>query len=591
MTKLPLIRLYFDYSKRFELKQTIFLLKNKVFKKIISKNINNYARKIKIDDKTTFDEFRQNLNALLTTQDGSLIFIKNKSEELLRDSYLKMLKQRFGIIHSPGEISADLWKAEGEELETQNNFCRFHLFNEIAEILNKPTSFGKELILKWIELKLMNNKLESNSFNTTLRLFNWFKILISLPESENLNEGEWNEIKNSILIQTHYIHDNIELHIPGNHILIQYYILWLVSNLFISFKQSPKFSAKIENNLINEIEKEFLPDGLHFELSYHYHVQITQFVLMWMIGMKNLNKSLPKFITERISKSTLLVEQFKLPDGSLPMIGDNCYTFVHSSLTEDVKNIMKINPVLYPIERIPLSERSMTNVDNEYVISTASKTKLIADVGNLGYTSNPGHGHSDLLSFIYFDHVPLFIDPGTRSYENSDESLIYKKSIMHNAVSINGNNQAFLWGFFRWSFLPVVKSPMTEVIDNKNEIVGEYVLNNKVNNITHRRKFIHSDSELIVVDNIIGSSKYDVQLNFILSPFIVSNIKGSEVELKANNHCWIMDVFSKSLPEIKIVGINVYPSYCKPVKSNKINFSFMNAELPITLQVNIRKIN
>jgi len=591
MTMLLLIRLYLDYFKRFESKQIFPLLRNKTLKKLFFQDIGSYTKKSKFEDKTTYHEFRQRLCALLIAPDGSLLFNKNKSEKLLKNRYFKSVRKSFGCIQKNDDINADLWKMEDEDFETQNNYFRFHLFNQIAEELNKSPDFGKELILKWIEFDLNTNKLASNSFNCTLRIFNWLKILISLPDSETMTEDEWSAIRDSVVIQNLYIRDNIESHIPGNHIFIQYYILWLVSNLFNSFCEDPEYSTEIENKIEKEIRKEFLSDGLHFELSYHYHIQITQFVLMWMIGMKNLGKPVAKDITERVVKAVNLVEQFMLPDGSLPMIGDNCYTFIHSSLTEDIKNIMRLKSMLFTDESNLEDRKNVYNIDNEYVISNTLSTKLIVDVGNLGYSSNPGHGHSDMLSFIYFDKVPIFIDPGTRRYGNTIENLSYKRARMHNTITVDGKDHGYLWGFFRWSFLPKSKHPQIDCYNNKIVIEGESDFSQIIKNVLHRRKFIHSERELIIEDRIIGSLKHDVEFNFILSPSIKPSLTKSSVVLETNKFSWLMAISSKVLPDIQIIPIDVYPSYSLSVRSSKIIISFKKADLPLVLQVKIMRFD
>jgi hypothetical protein len=190
-------------------------------------------------------------------------------------------------------------------------------------------------------------------------------------------------------------------------------------------------------------------------------------------------------------------------------------------------------------------------------------------------------------SFLFASNgIPIFIDAGTKMYSNSAADLELKKTKMHNTLSINNEDQAKLWGFFRWAYLP--KKINANIADSEEELR----LTNKFEGFyskgkyTHNRKILVSkiSDQITIVDEIHAKGKNNIYLNFILSPEIMCELKDSWFILRSNDLAWEITTTEESRKRIN--KINVYPNYDVPVDSfgleiefNSVNFPFQNTTI------------
>ena len=581
------IKLYWDNIKRFKFKQLYYLFINKSARKIIQTFFKpSVSKEYNLKD-ISYPEFKNQLNKLFTFKNFHEPIRKSGEnyDRSLNPFYNKLLfemKKNF----KDGNLDIESFLCmELEGLEEEFNKARFYLYTEALTDFSVPDKEKIKLMLHFINDFKYEEKTWSG-FNTSLRLFNWFKLLYSMSEKFSLNDSDWNIIQRAIRIHAYHIKKNIEYHIPSNHIFIQYYILWTVGIIF-NDDEILKFSEK---SLTEETKKQFLKSGFHFELSYHYHIQITLFLMLWIYGSSKFNRKIEESIISIAKKATYLVNDFKLPDGSLPMIGDNCYTFVHSNLYADVDKINDIFNSIFPGESFKSSDK-IINVDGEYIISKNRNSQLIFDVGKICISENPGHGHSDLLNIIYFDQIPLFIDPGTRRYSNSNEDMLLKKTSSHNTVTIDNSDQAILWRFFRWSYLPTPVGYEIEKNENFTKITAEFKGFMNLGGMNHRRTVTQFEDKLQIEDFIYGKGFHNIELNFVLSPLVKAEILENNVLLKHQDQSWLMQIIPELDLNISTNSFTIYPYYDSPINTSKISFLYPNRKFPFSSKTTLLKSN
>ena len=82
-----------------------------------------------------------------------------------------------------------------------------------------------------------------------------------------------------------------------------------------------------------------------------------------------------------------------------------------------------------------------TEKSNHFIIDCGPISNLI---------SNPGHGHSDALSFeLTVKGKPVFVNSGTYTYRNSRERSYFRGTLSHNTVTVDRLDQSELWSAFR----------------------------------------------------------------------------------------------------------------------------------------------
>lgn len=572
------IQLYFDSFSRFTLRQIWYLFYNRVLKKLI------FSSTIKEDELTddelvTFDDFKSNLKKL---NDIEWEKIFSKEQYPYPKHYTNLVEKLIEEFGKSDFINIDYFNSDDISKELQNNFQRFHLFYEIYNY--KDIHKEVEFIDYWIE----NSSLKSiawESFNCAIRLVNWLKMLSNI---NTINEDRWIKIQNSFYKQTKHIIKNIHYNVPGNHVALQYFSLWLVLKNFSNWKFTKLEIDKVEAKLTKEIESEFEKSGFHFEKSFHYHVQITLMVLIFL-NMKNvLGESINTKVKDIAEKATGLIDQFYLGDNHYAMFGDNCYNFFTSNLFSDVELIKLLSKE--HDAKLCKKRNSICEIENQYISVEKFGSKLIFDVGQLGLTQNPGHGHADLLSFVFSDKGrPIFIDPGVKEYSNSSESMKMKKSKYHNTISIGDSDQAFLWGFFRWAFLPKVEDYQITEEDTNVKITSSYTGFKEVGPYKHIREIILYKGKLIIHDIVYGKKSNDISLNFVLAPEVLVEVQSDKVKLMVNGLEYILVCETKNKFNLIQENIEIYRNYNTPTKSKRIVVSFSEAEFPFKSTIILKR--
>lgn len=564
------IFLFFDSISRISFKQSYYLFSHKILKRIVQVLYQPSYSNLEWDEVISWEEFSHN-NSFWKTLD---CFEVNKYYKFYHEYHKKLIEIDLNNI-----VIKDIWK-ETNDFEINNNYQRFQLFHLLYS--KNRSEKVTNLIAEWINLHKEVKGLGWASFNCSMRLFNWLKILHY--NGEQLNKEDWYSIQNSIFKQAQHIIKNIEHHIPGNHVILQYFSLLVVFEVFPNWSFTKQNKNSIQKKFEDEIIFEFFNNGLHFEQSYHYHIQITLMCLFLLIINKD-SVSKSTAVNERIESSIKTVFRFRLAGWYLPMLGDNCFNFFNPTLYDDFDHIEYLNHKLYP--NIDNNPKGLFKYEDQYAIYKNDINEIIFDIGNIGLRCNPGHGHADISSFLYSSNgIPILIDGGTKMYSNSTEDLELKKTKMHNTLNINNEDQARLWGFFRWAYLP--KKIISDISDSKEELR----LFNKFEGLYTEGKYIHK-REIIIIknadylkifDEVEANGKNKIYLNLILHPDLTCELIENKFLIKYNGMKWEISTSTKSQKNIK--KINIYPNYDVPfnsfgleIKFNSVNFPFKNTTI------------
>lgn len=576
--------LYLNTLSNLSFSQISFLVYNKVIKKYLNL-LSIDKRRINQEIRSEFNTINKRINEILGEEETWQLGV---SEPKNHSEYYNELKQNIIIFSKNGNIAnfIDLWIIKSEDIELNYNYQRFYLFKEVFDEIELSDEKRTVLIQKWIETN-KQNKYAWMGFNCAVRLINWMKILKDIDVNK-IQVKQWEVIENSIYQQFLFNSKNIEHHIPGNHVLFQYYSEWLVSNIFIKWYSQQNQKEIILKRLLKEFEDEYLDDGLHFELSTHYHLQITLLGLSLISQLQNLGVVVPKIFLAIMNKATMVLNKFQIGD-YYPAIGDGCYNFFHKSKYKDLQNVDYLkNKYLQLHDEL----ESQILIDNNFQIFDNNLFKIIFDVGNIGLHNNPGHGHADLLSIILgYNKLPIFIDPGTFQYKNSEESLKLKRTIFHNTVSVDGEDQAKLWGFFRWAYLPQkIKSSYNTVSKSVTVLEGQFYGYRHLGGITHKRNIKMESNKVIVKDNLHGNLGTKIQVDFILHPEIMVEHEKSIIFLKSKLNDFELKCKNQNML-LSIENIFIYDSYNVATASKKIVFTFNNKEYNFDSEIIFKVLN
>jgi hypothetical protein len=155
-----------------------------------------------------------------------------------------------------------------------------------------------------------------------------------------------------------------------------------------------------------------------------------------------------------------------------------------------------------------------------YVAVADGRDAAVFDVGELAPPHLPPHAHADALSFVLWgDDAPAVVDPGSYRYDGPDRR-IFRSTLAHNTVAVDGADQCDLWGPFRAAFMPRVRRLALERNAEAVVVVAEHDGYRRLANpVVHRRAFCWLPGDgLIVVDTLHGHGEHEIVSSLHLPP-------------------------------------------------------------------------
>lgn len=259
-----------------------------------------------------------------------------------------------------------------------------------------------------------------------------------------------------IVDEARYVSRNLRA--GRNHRTFQLYAMFLAGVLFPEFAGARSMANAARDKLTENLLHDFGEDGVHIELSSHYH-QITLETAVAFVELARLNDvALYPALLQRLQRALEFSMWLTLPDGEIPLIndadnGDHRPLLCTGSLLTGDLRLLWVGTM--GGEGLPDSacarhfDRAgyfvMRNGWGRDVASFRAAQHVFYDCGKLGEGS---HSHYDLFNFTYFvDSEQLVVDPGRYTYsaepgpDGIDWRREFKSTRYHNTVTIDGLDQ------------------------------------------------------------------------------------------------------------------------------------------------------
>ncbi|MHB8108687.1 MAG: heparinase II/III domain-containing protein [Syntrophorhabdaceae bacterium] len=385
------------------------------------------------------------------------------------------------------------------------------------------------------------------------RIINWIKFLSRFGYRIE-------EIDENLYKQARMLTRKLEYHLMGNHLLENAFALLFAA----CYYNDEAFYGKARKLLLSQLNEQILPDGGHFELSPMYH----QLILLRLLDAINLvqsnnlwNRELLDLLREKTRLMLCWIDEITFQDGSIPLLNDsaNGIAPTTSQLLEYAKRLGVVNESHKPVGK--LNESGYRKVRKR-------KYEMVVDVGNIGPDYIPGHAHSDTFSFeLHVMESPLVVDTGVSTYDTAAARQYERSTPAHNTVLVNGLNQSDVWASHRVGR----RAKIVEFFESDDSI---YSCHDGYKNIgvVHRRRFLFSEREIIVKDEIESSKSHRCEAFLHFHP---------SVQLELSENVLITDrariIFTGAE---KLIMENTYysPEFNKRLTSKKLVAQF-NKEL------------
>ncbi len=343
---------------------------------------------------------------------------------------------------------------------------------------------GSEWIDRFIA-GLSGNAIGRQPYPTALRGINWIKFV---SKNSGMIAGnrcrQWND---SLYSQYARLVRMLEFHLSGNHLLEDAFSLFIAS-LYFRDKELYRCSSRL---LWPELNEQVLPDGAHYEQSPMYHCILLDRLLdcyncsannAVFDGQKEMTEYLGKKARQMLGHLVSIVWK----DQNIPLLNDSACG-IATSPAEIFRYARRLG---LEWTAIPLSGSGYRRFSND-------RLEVIADVGQITASYQPGHTHADIFSYeMRINGNPFVVDTGISTYEKNERRQYERSTAAHNAVSVRGKDSIEVWGGFR-----VGRRPHVKIEDDSPEHLVA-VHDGFGKRSLHVREFSLSDDCLIIADTL-----------------------------------------------------------------------------------------
>lgn len=376
----------------------------------------------------------------------------------------------------------------------------FHLhgFGDLAAYAaERPTpegdSFWSAVLQSWLEECERPAMPAWHPFPTSGRLISWCAVL---------SRGGWHDALEgrmtvSLRRQLRFLRRSVEHDIGGNHVLRNATAL-VVAGACLTERRAEADGLRL---LQDELAAQVLADGGHEERSPSYHRAVLADLDDVATLLTRLDRSVPSWLDQAISRMQEWLRALVGPDGSLPLLNDGWQ-----------------GPQLNGRPDQPMSDLAASG----YVVLRHGGDQVVLDMGPVAPSHLPAHAHADALSFVLWgDGAPIVVDPGSFTYRGPERRR-FRGTAAHSTVQVDGRDQCDLWGPFRAAHMPTVRRLRIERVEDMTVLAAQHDGYKYLSDpVVHRRTFCWIPGDgMVVLDRLIAHADHDAQSRLPLAPGI-----------------------------------------------------------------------
>lgn len=281
-------------------------------------------------------------------------------------------------------------------------------------------------------------------YTTSLRIRNWIIALCWLEHQQLIKPTEQSTILRSLREQVVYLSMHLEKEHGANHLIENLMALAMASAYFDGPDSSGLF-GEAHALLAQELAKQILPDGCHFERSPSYHAAIMDRLADLLVLSPPTATAQRKQLTDVLARMVGFLDHLMMPDGYYPLLGDSSRGLHPSPLA--------LRARVYTLIHRPMPDPpdGLTVRDGHYVHrSSDSGDFLLFDAAPMGADSSGAHMHADLLGFeLAFGGRHVVADGGAGIYRDGPARQRLRGPAEHAGLVVDGVACAEPWRSFR----------------------------------------------------------------------------------------------------------------------------------------------
>jgi uncharacterized heparinase superfamily protein len=358
-----------------------------------------------------------------------------------------------------------------------------------------------------------------SAYSISLRSVVWMQ---QLPARPKLDPELQAAAQRSLVAQLNYLHRHLETDVGGNHLIKNIKaLLW--GSAFFEGPAADRWRRTALRFLARELDRQILPDGMHYELSPAYHCQVLADLIETRnaLGVDPLGGRLDAALGRAAKAAALLGH----PDGKIAQFGDAGLGMAYApgACIAAAQRVLPGLDVEWPSPGFELP-------DAGYFGIRAKDAYLLVDAGSLGPASLPAHSHGDIFSFEWsLAGERVIVDQGVFEYVAGPRRQASRSAATHNTLCLDGADQAEFFGAFRVGHRPNVELLRYEPGDDGFTLEARHDGFARLpGRPIHRRTFIATSNRLRIEDRIDGDPTAPARISLLLAPSIQPEIVESE---------------------------------------------------------------
>lgn len=365
------------------------------------------------------------------------------------------------------------------------------------------------------------------AMEVALRAVNLIAAFEVFRHSPNLDTATLRSFLHLLQRHANYIERNLEFSwlSTSNHYLSDVIGLTWLGLMLPELCDSETWNAYFGDEMLQEMDKQVLPDGADFEASTGYHRFVTElFLYTFWLARFNSVKIEERFWT-KLKQMLIYVRAYLRPDGFAPLIGDTdsgqFLPFV-SRRADDHAYLLQIGAKVFD---------DPTLADTQHVTSQAfpeagiyimrdGDLYLCFNASGPGINGRGSHGHNDALSIeVSAGGRAFIVDPGTYVYSaDLAKRHQFRSTAYHSTVQIDGLEQNTID-----AQMPFVigNEARPRVLEWKSDADSDKVVGEHYGYpVVHRRTVIFNKRERfwLIDDEFFGKGEHLYEARFHLAP-------------------------------------------------------------------------
>lgn len=468
-----------------------FIYSNFASQNIITNTAYNHNSNIKIHKNLPCSIFPARDN-LVIKKDGQ-VFLKFLNETRVLDKPVNWHPQE----HQHG---TRLWLLNLHYMEFLEGLDDSHYIEIVKDWISNVKPYnGKYWLYDW------------NSYALSIRVVVWMQQYEKRLIGIDLNDKEY--LLSSLYAQVCFLSNNLELDIRGNHLIKNIKaLLW--ASKFFNMPEAIEWNKLAIKLLKIEVSNQVTPDGMHYELSPAYHLQVFVDLLecYYLIDDNEYKYKLDSVLALMAQNLVDMIH----PDGMVSLFNDgglNWVAYSPEKCLEIYENL--VGRKVSPNDKIVYSHAG-------YYGLRSDANLILFDCAALAPDHLPAHGHGDALSLEWsVDGERILIDPGVYEYNPGEYREFSRSTKAHNTVTLDNYDQSEFWKAFRVGRRARIVTRYHEETNKGLRVVaahdGYSWLKGKP---IHFREVDMQPNKIIIKDKIEGGHGQIAVSRFMLSPSV-----------------------------------------------------------------------